>query len=156
MSGQDYAGCGDHKFALNLWVNDLLREYKRIASLNIGPVTEITCPQPDYYFFNLYDPDKNVIEITGKYNEGGTQMTEQNNNHCQSCYMPMDAPEKYGTQADGSKNEDYCCHCWQGGKFTYEQTLQEAVESNIPWWKSDDVARARIMEVFPKLKRWAK
>jgi AraC family transcriptional regulator len=78
---------------------------------------------------------------------------------CQSCAMPMDAPEKFGTEADGSQNADYCCHCWKKGKFAYTSTLAQAVESNIPWWKedgeSDDDARAKIMEVFPTLKRWA-
>ncbi|MCL2171420.1 MAG: zinc ribbon domain-containing protein [Defluviitaleaceae bacterium] len=81
--------------------------------------------------------------------------------YCQSCAMPMDAPDKFGQDADGAKNEDYCCHCWVNGKFNSEYTLEQAVENNIPWWredgdKSDDEARARIMEVFPKLKRWAK
>ena len=78
--------------------------------------------------------------------------------NCQSCYMPMDAADKFGTEKDGSKSEDYCVHCYQAGGFTTSQTLEQAVETNIPWWKgegeSDDVARARIMEVFPKLKRW--
>lgn len=78
--------------------------------------------------------------------------------NCQSCYMPMDTEEKFGTTADGGKCEDYCVHCYGNGAFKWEATLDEAVESNIPWWKeaheSDDVARARIMEVFPNLKRW--
>ena len=78
---------------------------------------------------------------------------------CQSCAMPMDAPDKFGTESDASPNGDYCVHCWKDGNFTYECTFEQAVENNIPWWKSkeesDDVARARIMEVFPKLKRWA-
>ena len=78
---------------------------------------------------------------------------------CQSCAMPMDTPEKFGAEASGDKNEDYCCHCWKNGSFTYESTLEQAVESNIRFWKSpeesDDVARERIMAVFPKLKRWA-
>jgi len=73
--------------------------------------------------------------------------------------MAMDAADKFGTEATEIPSEDYCCHCYQKGKFTDNQTLAEAVESNIRWWKedgeSDDVARARIMEVFPKLKRWA-
>ncbi|MCL2199327.1 MAG: zinc ribbon domain-containing protein [Defluviitaleaceae bacterium] len=79
---------------------------------------------------------------------------------CQSCAMPMDAPEKFGQEANGSQNKDYCCHCWKKGKFAYKSTLEQAVENNIPWWReegdeNDDAARARIMEVFPKLKRWA-
>jgi len=83
---------------------------------------------------------------------------EKNVLHCQSCYMSMDAADKFGTEADGTKNEDYCVHCYGNGAFKWESTLEQAVESNIPWWKSedesDDVARERIMEVFPNLKRW--
>lgn len=79
--------------------------------------------------------------------------------HCQSCYMEMVKPEDFGTESCGGASEDYCTHCYQGGKFTGESTLEEAVENNIPWWKedgdkSDDEARARIMAVFPTLKRW--
>ena len=78
--------------------------------------------------------------------------------YCQSCYMPMDEAEKFGTETDGSKSEDYCVHCYGNGEFKWEATLEQAVESNIPWWKdedeSDDVARERIMAVFPTLKRW--
>jgi len=86
-------------------------------------------------------------------------MSEKTVPICQSCAMPMDEPEKFGQETDGSRNDDYCCHCWKNGKFAYNSTLEQAVEDNIPWWRgegeSDDVARARIMEVFPKLKRWA-
>ncbi|MCL2559324.1 MAG: zinc ribbon domain-containing protein [Turicibacter sp.] len=82
----------------------------------------------------------------------------ENTLHCQSCYMAMDAADKFGTEVGGQKSEDYCVHCYQNGAFTTPQTLAEAVEGNIPWWKgegeSDEVARARIMEIFPKLKRW--
>jgi len=85
-------------------------------------------------------------------------MSNQEVPHCQSCYMPMDSAEKFGSEKDGSKNNDYCCHCWKNGKFAYKSTLEQAVEDNIPWWKeegdTDDDARKRIMEVFPTLKRW--
>ena len=79
--------------------------------------------------------------------------------HCQSCYMPMNEAKDFGTEADGSPSQDYCCHCYQNGDFTGKSTFEEAVENNIPWWKeegdkSDDEARARIMAVFPTLKRW--
>jgi len=72
----------------------------------------------------------------------------------------MDAPEKFGQDADGSQNDDYCCHCWKAGKFACESTFEQAVEDNIPWWKaegdqSDDEARTRIRAFFPTLKRWA-
>jgi len=78
--------------------------------------------------------------------------------NCQSCYMPMDAPDKFGTETDGSASNDYCCYCYSNGDFTTKQTLAEAVEGNLQFWKgeeeSDDIARERIMAVFPTLKRW--
>ena len=79
---------------------------------------------------------------------------------CQSCAMPMEKPENFGTEANGKPSADYCCYCYEKGKFTTEQTLEQAVESNIEFWLEEcgndhDKARARIMEVFPKLKRWA-
>jgi len=84
----------------------------------------------------------------------------ENQKLCQSCAMPLTNDEDFGTNADGSRNEDYCKYCFVNGDFTTKQTFEEAVEGNIQFWreesdKGDDEARARIMEVFPKLKRWA-
>ena len=83
----------------------------------------------------------------------------ENTARCQSCYMPMAKTEDFGTEANGGKSEDYCHYCYANGNFTSQDTFEEAVESNIEFWredgdKSDDEARARIMEVFPTLKRW--
>lgn len=80
---------------------------------------------------------------------------------CQSCYMPMTVTEKFGNETGDSPSMDYCCYCYADGDFTEKQTLEEAVVANIQFWreendKSDDEAKARIMEVFPKLKRWRK
>jgi len=60
-----------HKFVLNLWTTDLGAEFKRIKGLNIGPFTDITSYHPTYYYFNLVDPDYNLIEITGEFHESG-------------------------------------------------------------------------------------
>ena len=35
---------------------------------------------------------------------------------CQSCGMPM-TTEIYGTNADGTLNEDYCMYCYKDGAF---------------------------------------
>jgi len=67
LPGHDYSGCGDHKFVLNFWVSDLVTEHERVKSINIGRITEIIQPHASYNFFNVYDPDGNVIEITGDY-----------------------------------------------------------------------------------------
>ena len=62
-------GEGDHKFVLNFWVDDLMREYNRLTDLNIGRMTKIEKVHEGYYYFNIYDPDNNVCEITGGYKE---------------------------------------------------------------------------------------
>ena len=60
---------GDHKFVLNCWVEDLKREYDRLTDLRIGRMTKIEKVHEGYYYFNIYDPDNNVCEITGGYKE---------------------------------------------------------------------------------------
>jgi len=60
-----------NKFVLNFWIEDLQKEYDRIISLNIS--TKITnikyfYSRTPYYYFQLKDPDDNIIEITGGYN----------------------------------------------------------------------------------------
>ncbi len=46
---------------------------------------------------------------------------------CQSCGMPL-TQEILGTNADGSKNEDYCIYCYKDGKFLQECTMEEMIE----------------------------
>ena len=46
---------------------------------------------------------------------------------CQSCGMPL-TEELLGTNADGSKNEDYCIYCYKDGKFLQECTMDEMIE----------------------------
>ena len=46
---------------------------------------------------------------------------------CQSCGMPL-TDEVLGTNADGSKNEDYCMYCYRDGKFLQECTMEEMIE----------------------------
>jgi len=46
--------------------------------------------------------------------------------------MPLRNDGDFGTNRDGSKSEDYCFHCFQGGKFLDEgRTLQEKIEKNV-------------------------
>ena len=35
---------------------------------------------------------------------------------CQACGMPLTKDEDKGTNADGSKNEDYCIYCFKDGQ----------------------------------------
>ena len=78
---------------------------------------------------------------------------------CQSCSMPMDKDELFGTNADGSKNEDYCIYCYKDGKFTdginnldeyIEYSLQFASQAGM----TKDQMREHCKKVLPTLKRW--
>lgn len=58
------------KSVLNFWDEDLKREYIRIKELNISDnITGIKyiCNVSPYYYFQLTDPDGNIIEVTGEY-----------------------------------------------------------------------------------------
>ena len=77
---------------------------------------------------------------------------------CQSCAMPMAQNEDFGTNADGSKNADYCHYCYENGAFTKLETMEEMIETCVPFVKEhfggEDAARAAMQAQFPALKRW--
>lgn len=83
------------------------------------------------------------------------------NTICQSCGMNM-GQNDYGTNADGSRNEDYCKYCFQNGSFGKDETMEEMIESCIPFRLNDtdcrtpEDARKKMQEFFPSLKRWKK
>ena len=59
-----------HKTVLNFWDEDLRKEYERVKELAITDhLTKIkyVCNVSPYYYFQLTDPDGNVIEVTGAY-----------------------------------------------------------------------------------------
>jgi lactoylglutathione lyase len=59
-----------HKFVFNFWVEDLLAEYERLKGLsmteNLSKIKYFHYLSP-YYYFDLTDPDDNIIEVTGGY-----------------------------------------------------------------------------------------
>ncbi len=80
---------------------------------------------------------------------------------CQSCGMPMEKDEYFGTSKDGSKSKEYCKFCFNKGKFIDEGiTMKEKIEKNIKIAKEMgmDEKKARKMAemTIPKLKRWRK
>ena len=137
-----------YKFVQNYWVEDLLMEYERVKSLDIGRVTEILEAYPTYHYFHLIDPDNNVIEVTGGYHDT-----------CQSCGMKMQESD-YGKNSDGSVNKEYCKYCYPDGNFSKDETLEEMVESCIPFvldsYPDEDTARASLTKELSGLKRWKK
>ena len=76
---------------------------------------------------------------------------------CQSCGMPME-PEVYGTNADGSINEDYCKYCYVGGEFTDKVTMEEYIEMCSQFGAqagmTNEEMKAYCEKLFPTLKRW--
>ena len=78
---------------------------------------------------------------------------------CQCCAMPIDETT-FGTEANGSKNEEYCQYCYADGHFT----MDEMIELNLNYLEefnkdsevkyTIDEARATMKEFFPQLKRW--
>ncbi len=68
-----------HKFVFNFWTEDLQKEYGRIEFLNITEnLTKIkyVCNVSPYYFFQLTDPDGNIIEVTGEYTPKADEFDE--------------------------------------------------------------------------------
>ncbi len=89
-----------------------------------------------------------------------------NNNEqkfCQSCGMPL-TDEILGTNADGSKNEEYCIYCFKDGAFTGDFTMEEMVEfcsQFVDQYNQDagqQLTREEYKEIlrqyYPNLKRW--
>ena len=83
---------------------------------------------------------------------------------CQSCGMPL-TDEILGTNADGSKNEDYCIYCFKDGAFTGDFTMEEMIEfcsQYVEQYNKDsgqnltrDEYKAMLRQYYPNLKRWS-
>ena len=83
---------------------------------------------------------------------------------CQSCGMPMVTVEEFGTNSDGSVNEDYCVYCFRAGKFTVEASMDEMIAryAEFPDALKDENGNSITKEQFitnmnvflPTLKRW--
>lgn len=82
---------------------------------------------------------------------------------CQSCGMPL-TEEILGTNADGTKNEEYCVYCYKDGAFTGDFTMEQMAEycsmfveeynknagQNLTACQYKDV----LLQFYPTLKRW--
>lgn len=44
---------------------------------------------------------------------------------CQSCGMPMNKAAGFGTNADGTQNQEYCCYCYKNRAFTADIAMEE-------------------------------
>lgn len=80
---------------------------------------------------------------------------------CQCCAMPLgDTDEMLGTNADGSKNAEYCKYCYENGKVSFEGTMEEMIDICVPHMveadpaMTEEAARNIMTETLPKLKHW--
>ena len=83
---------------------------------------------------------------------------------CQSCGMKMVNKGDFGTNEDGSIQEEYCTYCFQKGDFTQNRTMEEQIEKNLEFLDefnkdtnanfSKEQAREEMLQYFPTLKRW--
>lgn len=78
---------------------------------------------------------------------------------CQSCGMPMKIDSDFGTNADDSKNEEYCTYCFQKGQFTnlnitMEQMITACTGMMVKYGTPEDQAKKQVQELIPTLKRW--
>ena len=85
---------------------------------------------------------------------------------CQSCGMEMTVEEEFGTNNDGTLNQEYCIYCFKDGDFTEDCTMEDMINSNLEFLEefnkdsktklTEEDARKEMLEYFPTLKRWQK
>ncbi len=69
-----------------------------------------------------------------------------------------------GTNANGSRNEDYCIYCYKDGHFLQECTMEEMIEhcshfvnevnKRLPSPLTKEEYAGQLKISFPSLKRW--
>ena len=79
--------------------------------------------------------------------------------------MPL-TDDVLGTNADGTKNEDYCMYCYKGGQFLQDCTMEEMIEhcsqfvdevnKQMPKPMTKEEYKQMMLGFFPMLKRWRK
>lgn len=79
---------------------------------------------------------------------------------CQSCGMPLDKPEDFGTDAIGYRVNDWCQLCYTQGAFIEPEIsmpamIDKCVDALVRQkLMTAQKARALMTEVLPRLKRW--
>lgn len=115
---------------------------------------------PEYCVLK-FTPNSATYYIDNEFVKDGKYL----NLFCQSCGMPMQTEDQFGTNKDGSLNKDYCCYCYKNGAFLQDCTMEEMIAHCIQFLDkfndtshtnfSKEEAVAQMRAYFPKLKRWA-
>ncbi|OQA55244.1 MAG: putative zinc ribbon domain protein [Candidatus Atribacteria bacterium ADurb.Bin276] len=79
--------------------------------------------------------------------------------YCQSCSMPMQKLEDFGTNSNGNQNQEYCRYCYQNGNFTDPDiTVEQMIEKCVDIMKKMNLPDMQIEQAkkyIPMLKRWS-
>lgn len=76
--------------------------------------------------------------------------------------MPLRRSQDFGTNQDGSRNEEYCCYCYQKGEFTQPNITMDQMVDKVAHMMAqmrgipEDQALEMTIHFLPKLKRWRK
>lgn len=77
---------------------------------------------------------------------------------CQSCGMPLDDLDLWGTEKDGSRTNEYCKYCYKEGQFIHpEASLDDFMKHTTTVMKKKrlpDAIIERSVATLPFLKRW--
>lgn len=123
----------------------------------------------DHFPGGVEDPEYCVLKFTPEsatywIDNAFVKNDKYMNLFCQSCGMPMQTADQFGTNADGSLNTEYCCYCYKDGTFVQDCTMDEMIDHCIEYLDefngacdtkfSKDEAIVEMKKHFPKLKRW--
>lgn len=79
---------------------------------------------------------------------------------CESCAMPMDRPQDFGTDAEGKPVAEYCTFCYRNGAFveprlTLDGMIRKAAGAMAQRGVMAEAgARTFLASVLPEMKRW--
>lgn len=65
----------------------------------------------------------------------------------------------FGSNDDGSKNDEYCYYCFDDGRFTDEgidmhEKIAKNIEISVGMGMDENEAKSLAQDTIPKLKRW--
>ncbi|KAF6566913.1 effector binding domain-containing protein [Paenibacillus sp. EKM202P] len=78
---------------------------------------------------------------------------------CQSCGMPLEHEDQYGTDAQHNNTDEYCKYCYKEGAFvqpdlTMEGMIQQCVPILVEEGMQAEEATSMLRNYLPHLKRW--
>ena len=93
-----------------------------------------------------------------KKKEKVMNIKKQKNIFCQSCAMPMKKVEDFGTNKDGTKNQEYCSYCFNNGEFIDKViTMDQMIKKCVGIMRQMNMSEVQIEQTkkfIPTLKRW--